>query len=83
MKVKIKVGFGATIQAISYHPIETNDSLEIEVDVENDEELMKKYEGYQKIIQEKVIKNTIDGAKAFNKQRTEFLSSIKDLLDDD
>ena len=83
MKAKIKVGFGARIQAVSYHPIESNDSIEIEIEVANEEELVRQYEHYQKLIQEKVIKNVISGAKAFTEQRSEFLASLKQFLNED
>lgn len=78
MKAKINVGFSSTIQARSFHPITTNDSIEIEVDVKDDEELMEKYDHYQEIIQNRVIKNTITGAKKFIKARDIMIEELEE-----
>ena len=62
MKAKIKVGFSSKIQAVAFTPVEESDSLELEVDYENEEELADKLEKWQNFIQEKVIKATFVGA---------------------
>ncbi len=63
MKAKISVGFGAKIQAVSFNPVESTDSMEIEVEYNDDAELQKKIEYYQEIIRQRSIKNAIKGAE--------------------
>lgn len=63
MKAKISVGFSAKIQAVSFNPVESTDSMEIEIDYVDDADLEKKIEHYQKIIRQKTIKNAINGAE--------------------
>ncbi len=63
MKARISVGFSAKIQAVSFNPVESNDSMEIEIEYNDDADLEKKIEHYQKIIRQKTIKNAIDGAE--------------------
>lgn len=65
MKATITVGFRSTIQATQYHPQESNDSLSVEVEYDSDEELMEKYEKYQRLIRAKSIKSAIEGANEF------------------
>ena len=76
MKIKFKVGFGATIQAIEFHPVEVNDSIEIEMVVKDEKEFIKKYEHFQEIVQQRVIKSVITGAKEFNIKRAEVLEEL-------
>jgi len=78
MKAKINVGYSATIQARSFHPNTTTDSIEIELEVENEEELLEKYEHFQHVIQERVIKNTMLGAKKFIKAREIMIEELEE-----
>ncbi len=73
MKTKIKVGFSVKVQAATFNPVESVDGLEIEVDVKDDDELLEKYDHYQKIIQERSISNAMEGAKDFISQRAKLL----------
>lgn len=74
MKAKINVGFSTKIQAVSFHPVESNDSIELEIEYKDDKDLEKQITHYQSIIRKKTIKNAITGAeelilaksKAFN-----------------
>lgn len=77
MKTKINVGFSTTIQARQFHPITTTDSIEMEIEVNNDEELMEKYEYYQNLLREKVIKNTVKGVKDFINARDEMIEDLE------
>lgn len=61
MKAKINVGFSSTIQAISFHPVTSTDSIEIEIEYTDDKDLEKQIEKYQGIIRAKTIKNVIAG----------------------
>lgn len=78
MKVKINVGYSATIQARSFHPNTTTDSIELEFEVENEEELLEKYDHFQEIIQNRVIKNTMTGAKKFIKARNIMIEELEE-----
>lgn len=78
MKAKINVGYSATIQARSFHPNTTTDSIELEFDVESEEELVEKYEHFQDIIQDRVIKNTMKGAKKFIKARDIMIEELEE-----
>jgi len=70
MKAKISVGFSAKIQAVSFNPVESTDSMEIEIEYNDDVDLEKKIEHYQKIIRQKTIKNVIDGAEELIVEKT-------------
>ena len=61
MKSKIRPGFSVKIMATQYQPVESNDSMEIEIEFENDEEFLQKYEHYQDLIRSRVIKNAFKG----------------------
>ena len=78
MKAKINVGYSATIQARSFHPNATTDSIEIELEVESEEELLEKYEHFQNVIQDRVIKNTMIGAKKFIKARDIMIEELEE-----
>jgi hypothetical protein len=80
MKAKINVGYSSTIQARSFHPNTTTDSIEIEVDVESEQELVEKYQHFQEIIQDRVIKNTMKGAKKFIKARNVMVEELEEEL---
>lgn len=71
MKAKINVGFNAKVQALSFNPVESTDSLEIEIEYDDDKDLEKKIEHYQKIIREKTIKNVMRGAEELIRARSE------------
>ena len=73
MKAKIKVGFSVKVQAATFNPIESIDGLEIEFEAKDEEELLEKYDHYQKIIQERSIDNAMEGAKDFISQRAKLL----------
>jgi len=78
MKAKINVGFSAKIQAVSFNPVESIDSMEIEIDYTDDADLEKKIGHYQKIIRQKTIKNAIDGAEELIVEKTKkFLNADK------
>lgn len=78
MKAKINVGYSATIQARQFHPNTTTDSMEIEIEAKNEEELIEKYEHFQEIMQDKVIKNTMRGAKKFMKARDRMIEELEE-----
>lgn len=78
MKAKINVGYSATIQARSFHPNTTTDSMEIEIEAKSEEELLEKYEHFQEIMQDRVIKNTMRGAKKFMKARDLLIEGMED-----
>lgn len=61
MKAKINPGFSTKLMATQYQPVESNDSIEVEIEFENDEDLLKKYEHYQDIVRNRVIKNVFKG----------------------
>jgi len=63
MKAKINVGFSAKIQAVSFNPVESSDSMELEIEYKDDKDLEKQIEHYQKIIKRRTIKNTVSGAE--------------------
>ncbi|MFW6047628.1 MAG: hypothetical protein ACOCP4_07590 [Candidatus Woesearchaeota archaeon] len=78
MKAKINVGYSATIQARQFHPNTTTDFMEIEIEAENEEELLEKYEHFQEIMQDRVIKNTMRGAKKFMKARDVLIEEMEE-----
>ena len=78
MKAKINVGYSATIQARSFHPNTTTDSIEIEIEADNEEQLLEKYDHFQEIIQDRVIKNTMRGAKKFIKERDVMIEELEE-----
>jgi nicotinate-nucleotide pyrophosphorylase len=78
MKAKINVGYSATIQARQFHPNTTTDSMEIEVEVDSEEELLEKYEHFQELMQDRVIKNTMRGAKKFMKARDLLIEELEE-----
>jgi cellobiose-specific phosphotransferase system component IIB len=61
MKAKINAGFSTKLMATQYQPVESNDSIEMEIEFENEAELIQKYEHYQDIVRAKVIKNVFKG----------------------
>lgn len=63
MKATITVGFSSTVQAVSFNPVTSNDSITIEVEAIDDKDLEKKIEYYQKIIRGKTIKNVMKGVE--------------------
>ena len=72
-KAKISVGFSSKVQAVMYNPVESNDSLEIEIEYENDEDLLKQIKHYQDIIRKKSIHNAIKGAEELIVEKSEYL----------
>lgn len=77
MKAKIKVGHSIKMQASNFNPVESTDGLEIEVDVKDDEELMKLLEKYQKLVRERTIKNVMTSTKEFLKKRSELFDRLE------
>lgn len=63
MKASITVGFSSTIQAVSFNPITSTDSMTIEVEYKDDKDLEKKIDHYQKIIRGKTINNVMRGVE--------------------
>ena len=62
MVARIKVGFSSKIQAMNFSPVEETDSLELDVDYKDEEDLSKQIEKWQNFIQNKVVKATFTGA---------------------
>jgi len=77
MKAKIRVGFGAKIQARQFEPVEETDSLEIDIDYEDEADLEKKIEYWQNFIQKKVIKATFLGANNLLEERARIEQELK------
>jgi hypothetical protein len=77
MKALIKVGHSVKMQAKAFNSVDSNDAIEIEVEVKDENELMEKYEHFQKLIREKSIKNVMESAKEFMKKR----AAVFDKLD--
>ena len=73
MKATIKTSFSAKVQASQFNPVESNDGLEIEVEVENEEELAEKFEHFQKLIREKVVRSVIEGVTEIRVARAKML----------
>jgi hypothetical protein len=69
MKATITVGFGTTIQATQYHPIESHDSITMEVDVADEAALLAEYEKMQNIIRTRVIANAFAGVREYLEKR--------------
>ena len=63
MKATITVGFSSTVQAVSFNPVTSNDSLTMEIEYTDDKDLEKKIAHYQKIIRGKTIKNVMAGVE--------------------
>jgi hypothetical protein len=63
MKAKISVGFSSKLQAASYTPVESVNSIELEVEYEDDQDLAKKIDQYHAILRKQTIQHTLDGAK--------------------
>jgi hypothetical protein len=63
MKATITVGFSSTVQAVSFNPVTSTDSLTMEVEYTDDKDLEKKIESYQKLIRQKTIKNVMRGVE--------------------
>jgi hypothetical protein len=77
MKVKINTGFTAKVQAAQFNPIEQTDSIEIEIEVKDEKEMLKKYESLQKTIRNKVLEGAMQGVKEFKEKRAQLLSEIE------
>ena len=73
MKAKITVGFSAKLQVVSFNPVESNDSLELEIEYKDEKDLEKKIEHYQELIRGKCIQNTIRGGEEYVAARTKSL----------
>jgi hypothetical protein len=73
MKVTIKTSFSAKVQATQFNPVESNDGLEIEMEVANEEELAERFEHFQKLIREKVVKSVIEGVNEIRASRAKML----------
>ena len=69
MKAKINVGFTSRIQAVSFNPVESTDSMEIEVEYTDEQELERKIEHFQALIRRRTIRNTVEGAKELIAER--------------
>lgn len=77
MKAKIRVGFSSRIQAKQFEPVEESDSLEIEVDYENEEDLEKQIEKWQEFVQNKTIKATFVGANKLLAEKTKIEDEMR------
>ena len=73
MKAKITVGFTSRLQVVSFNPVESSDSMEIEIEFTDDKDLEKKIEHYQQLIRGRCIKNTIKGGEEFVAARSKTL----------
>jgi hypothetical protein len=78
MKAKINVGFNAKVQALSFNPVESNDSMEIEIEYDNDKDLETKISHYQDIIRKRTIKNVMKGAEELIVVRSKTFLSDED-----
>lgn len=79
MKAKINVGFSAKVQAVSFNPVESSDSMEIEIDYKDDKDLEKQIAHYQEIIRGRTIKNAMEGVEELIVVRSKaFLSADED-----
>jgi ribosome-binding ATPase YchF (GTP1/OBG family) len=65
MKAKINVGFSSKMQAASYTPVESVNSMEIEIEYKDDEDLKTQISKYHKLLRSETIKHTIEGAREF------------------
>jgi uncharacterized protein YkwD len=73
MKAIIKTSFSAKVQASQFNPVESNDGLELEIEVADENELAEKIEHFQKIIREKVVKSVIEGVNEIRAARAKML----------
>jgi len=69
MKAKINVGFASRIQAVSFNPVESTDSMELEIEYQDEQELERKIEHFQALIRRRTIRNTVQGAKDLIEER--------------
>jgi low affinity Fe/Cu permease len=72
MKTTITVKFAAKMQPVAYHVAESEDSITIEVDHEDDEELENQIQRYQDIIRNRCLKNALQGMRDVKKARDEY-----------
>jgi len=77
MKAKIRVGFSSRIQAKQFEPVEESDSLEIEIDYENEEDLERQIEKWQDFVQNKTIKATFVGANKLLTEKTKIEDEMR------
>ena len=77
MKAKIRVGFSSRIQAKQFEPVEESDSLEIEIDYENEEDLERQIEKWQDFVQNKTIKATFAGANKLLTEKTKIEDEMR------
>lgn len=82
MKIRIKTSFSCKTQALQFHPVEANEGIEVEVEVNSPEEAEKEYEKWQKFVRERAIKSTIDGTKDFLLKRSLLLEDLELNSDD-
>lgn len=82
MKALIKVGHSVKMQTQAFNSVDSNDAMEIEVEVKSEEELMEKYEHFQKLIREKSIKNVMESAREFSRRRAAVIEKIQDAEED-
>jgi len=82
MKALIKVGHAVKMQTQAFNSVDSNDAMEIEVDVKDEDELMEKYEHFQKLIREKSIKNVMAGAREFSRKRAAVIEKIQSIEED-
>lgn len=78
MKVIIKPHFSAKLQAEQYNPIEESGSMEMEIEVKNEEEAKAKYLELQKWIREQNIKSAVQGIKEVKRARAEAINQLDD-----
>lgn len=77
MKLRIKTSFSCKTQAIQFHPVEANEGIEIEVEVDSPEEAEKEYDKWQKFVRERAIKSTIEGTREFLTKRALLIEDLE------
>jgi hypothetical protein len=63
MKAKINVGFSSKLQAASYTPVESVNSIELEIEYKDDKDLAHQIDKYHNILRKQTIQHTLNGAK--------------------
>lgn len=82
MKATLKVGHSVKMQTQAFNSVDSNDAMEIEVEVKDENELMEKYEHFQKLIREKSITNVMKSAKEFTRARAAVIDKIQNSEED-
>lgn len=78
MKAKYSTSFSTKILASQFQPVESTESIEIDIEFENDKDLEKKIEHYQKLIRRKSIESTMKGVIEVLEAKDELLSQDED-----